>query len=141
MPYIRIYSPELRLEVKRELARTLTDSAMQALQLPDEARHFTTIQFVPYSLEDMAIGGSLLVDTLDPEYQLEVHERNLTPEKKEALVTGLTKAFSEVMQLEEEQAFKIHILIQEYNSGDFAIGGRFLTELDKYKRTEEVSGE
>ena len=138
MPYIRLYSPELRLEVKRELARTLTDSAMQALQLPEEARHWTTIQFVPYSLEDMAFGGSLLVDTLDPEYQLEVHERNLTPEKKEALVAGLTAAFASAMQLEAEQAFKIHILIQEYQSCDFAIGGQFLSELDKTRRTEEV---
>ena len=138
MPYIRLYSPELRLEVKRELARSLTECVMQALQLPAEAQHWVTIQFVPYSLEDMAIGGSLLVDTLDPEYQMEVHERNLTPAKKEALVTGLTAAFAEVMELQSEQAFKIHILLQEYSSGDFAIGGRFLSELDKSQQTEKV---
>jgi phenylpyruvate tautomerase PptA (4-oxalocrotonate tautomerase family) len=138
MPYIRLYSPELTLEVKRDLSRTLTESALQALQFPDEARHRTFIHFIPYSLEDMAIAGTMLVDSLDPEYLLEVHERNLDPGKKEALVSRLTAAFSEVMQLAPEQAFKIHILIQEYSSADVAIGGQFISELDKNWKTEEA---
>ncbi len=108
---------------------------MQALHLPEEARNWTTLQFNAFSLEDMVIGDELLSEHNDKaaDYHILISERNLDEKKKKALVDKLTPLFARIFNLteeNEEQLSKINIMISRYDPTDFAVGGKFVSEIE-----------
>jgi phenylpyruvate tautomerase PptA (4-oxalocrotonate tautomerase family) len=132
MPFVRLYSPKLPLAKRKQIVKEFTQVLLDALHLPPEAIDYCTIQFSPFKLDEMAVGGKLLSENRKKkergaDYTMEVHERNLDAEKRQALVTGLTGALARVLKIKPERIWSINILIQEYNpSTDFAVGGRFV---------------
>lgn len=68
MPGLRFYSPELSVEQKRIMAKELTEAVVSSLKLLEQGRNWTIVQFMPFKLENFAIGGRLMVDTQDPFY-------------------------------------------------------------------------
>ncbi len=68
---------------------------MRSLNLLEEDHDWTILQFMPFKLENIAIGGRLMVDTQDSFYYLEILDKGLTQEKKETLVRDLTPLLAE----------------------------------------------
>ena len=129
MPGLRFYSPELPIEQKRIMVKELTEAVGRSLNLQEEGRNWTLIHFMPFKLEDFAIGGALMVDTQNPCYYLEITERDLTTEKKEALVRNLTAVLADVFKLAPHELYKINIIFQEYKPEDMARAGKFLSQM------------
>lgn len=129
MPYLRLYSPELSVEQKRSIARELTDGVLRALHLPEQARSWTTVHFMPFQPEDMAIGGELVLDTGQPDYHLEIVDRALSRDKKSALNRDLTPLLARLLGVPDDQRNRIHLIFRSYEPHDMAIGGRFFDEM------------
>jgi phenylpyruvate tautomerase PptA (4-oxalocrotonate tautomerase family) len=130
MPFLRVYSPELDLEQKRLFAHELTEGILRALGLPEQYRDRTAIHFVGYRPEEMAIGGRLAVDSQQAEYILEIVEQDLTQRKKEALVRVLTPLAARLFGLNADQIWHITMRFVSYSADDYAIGGRFVSEIE-----------
>lgn len=129
MPGLRFYSPELPVEEKRIIAKELTEAVVRSLNLHEEGRYWTLVHFMPFKLEDFAIGGTLVADSQNPCYYLEITERDLTPEKKETLVRELTRVLANLFNLGPDQLYKINIIFLEYKPEDMAREGRFLSQM------------
>lgn len=130
MPILRVYSPELTLEQKRLFAQELTEGVLRALGSPEQHRDRVAIHFVGYRPEDLAIGGRLAVDSQVAEYILEVTEQDLTQRKKEALLRVLTPLAARLFGLTPEHVWHVHMKFNTYSVDDYAIGGRFLSEIE-----------
>ena len=142
MPYLKFYTPELSVSKKRRIAKELTRATMRSFQLSPEDRDRCTVHFVPFRMEDMAIGGKLMIDAPDPDYLLEVTDRQLTAEKKKTFVETVTPLLIRLLEMERKSwiarllvrsavAWKINIQFIEYKPEDSAIGGKFLSELEQ----------
>lgn len=128
MPYLKLYAPEFSFEQKKIMAAELTDCIVTALALPQTARDQVTIQFMPYRLENMAIGGRLLSETEAPDYHLEFYDTALTPHKKEALARQLIPLVMEQLGLHPTEADRLSILFRSCHPGDLAMGGHFSSQ-------------
>jgi len=134
MPYLRIYCPELAIDLKRQLVIELTEGMIHALELPQKYANWFSIHFHHYKLEDMAIGGQLMLDTQNFEYQIELFAYDLNAEKKRNIVTTLTNVFAKHLNLGPEKLFMINVIIKEYDRSNFAIGGKFIEEYDIHNK-------
>lgn len=70
MAYMRLHAPELGIDRKRAVAQALTGLVLTSS--PGLAPERCTVQFVPYHLDDVAVGGVLVFDSNEPQYTLEV---------------------------------------------------------------------
>lgn len=131
MPYLRLYSPSLSIELKRKLAIELTEAALTGLDYDDEARQRTTIHFVAIEPDDIAVAGELISDGGSPDYTLELTERHLNHDKKHAVVKTLLPVLMRNFGLRKEQRWKVNIKFNSYQPEDFAVGGTFLNELER----------
>jgi phenylpyruvate tautomerase PptA (4-oxalocrotonate tautomerase family) len=129
MSFLRLYSPELSTEQKRLIARGLTDGVIRSLHLPVQARTAITIHFLPFRLEDVAVGGELLSDAGPANYLLEISDRGLTREKKDALNRDLTPLLARLLDLEMDQWGKVFLVFRNVEPHDIAVGGRFFDEI------------
>jgi len=129
MSFLRLYSPELTPEQKCLIARGLTDGIIRALHLPVQARAAITIHFLPFRLEDVAVGGEMLSDSGPANYLLEISDRGLTREKKDALNRELTPLLARLLDLEMDQLGKIYLVFRNFEPHDMAVGGRFFDEI------------
>jgi hypothetical protein len=68
---MRLHAPELGIDRKRALAQALTDAVTRLR--PTVPAGECTVQFVPYRLDDVAVGGVLVFDSNEPAFILEVH--------------------------------------------------------------------
>lgn len=130
MPFLRLYSPSLSIELKRKLAVQLTEAAIRGLEYPEEVQQRTTIHFVAIEPDDVAVAGVLVSDGGTPDYTLEVTERHLTQAKKHAVVKELMPVLMKNFGLRQEQRWKVNIKFSSYALEDFAVGGTFLSELE-----------
>lgn len=128
MPGLRFYSPELSVEEKRTLAKELTQEIISSLNLPAELSNWTLIHFVPYKLEEFAVGGNLILGSQGPWYFLEITERDWTLEKKETIVHNLTLLLGKLLNLKSEELYKINIILLEYKPEDMARAGKLLSQ-------------
>jgi phenylpyruvate tautomerase PptA (4-oxalocrotonate tautomerase family) len=130
MPGLRFYSPELPVEQKSIIAKELTEAVARSLNLQESGRNWTIVQFMPFKLENVALGGRLMnLDAANPFYYLEILDSGWNREKKETLVRELTPLLAKLLNLEPAQLYKLSILFQEYNPEDMARAGRFLSEM------------
>lgn len=129
MPYLRLISPDLPLEQKRNIAHELTRHALEALRLNADERENVSVTFLPYHLSNYARGGQLLADGDLPDYTLEVAAPGLTREDKEHLVANLTEHLRRLLYLEESDMFRITILFFDLDRANIARGGHFLDQL------------
>lgn len=125
MPYLKIYAPDFSFEQKKIMAAELTDCIALALDLPEAERDRITIHFLPYRLENMAIGGRLLSETEEPDYHLEFYDAALTQPKKEKLLRYLMPLMLEQLGLPPSGAGRLNILFRACQPDDLAIGGKF----------------
>lgn len=128
MPGLRFYSPDISLDQKRVLVKELTEEIVDSLDLPPEYSHWTFIHFIPYKLEEFAIGGKLTIDTQNPWYYLEITERDWTTKKKETVVHNLTLLLGKLLNLTAEDLYRINIILLEYKPEDMARGGKLLSQ-------------
>lgn len=133
MPYMRLHSLDLDVAKKREIARELTDAVIRALQLPEMARDWTTVQFVPFRPEDFSLAGQLAVDAHNADYHLDYHDRRLNYEKKAALVRELTPLLARLLDVPPDRLDMINIMFHEYQPDDMAIGGRFISDMERQR--------
>lgn len=138
MPYMLLHSLDLPLDKKREIARELASAVIAALQLPEMTRKWTTVQFAPFRLEDVAIAGQLAADTHTADYHLDYHDRRLTYEKKAALVQRLTPLLARLLNVPPDQLDMINILFYAYEPDDMAIGGRFISDMERQRPYEAL---
>ena len=129
MAYLRLISPELPLEQKRNIAHELTRHALEALGLTADAREEISVIFEPYPLANYARGGQLLADGDLPDYRLEIVAPGLTREDKERLVMDLTEHLRHLLYLDENQLYRISILFVDLERSNIARGGHFLDQL------------
>ena len=129
MPYLRLYSPEMTREQKRETARLLTDAFQKALHLPLQARSEIIVHFMPYHPDNMAMGGALLSDTPDKIVCRLLIVGLLTPEKRKALNRELTPLLACLLNIPQEQARQVQILFHSIEPNDLSIGGRFYEDI------------
>jgi len=132
MPYLRLTLPETTVDKKREIAAELTSAVTRALVLPDEARDWTTVQFLPYSAEDFAVGGKLAADGGAIDYHLEISDRSLTQPMRERIVAEVTPLLVRLLGLKDDERFKVNILFHSYSLDDLAIGGYFLRDIERH---------
>ena len=130
MPYLRLYSPSLSIELKRKLAFQLTEALLNALGLDDTYRHRTMIHFAPFHPDDIAVGGELISDGGAPDYLLEITERSLSGAQKSAAVNALVPVLMKNFGLRKEQSWKVNIRFESYEPSDFAVGGNFLDDVE-----------
>ena len=124
MPYLRIHAPELSFEQKKIMAAELTDAILTILERPPEARDYATIQFIPYRLENMAVGGRLLSETEEPSYQLEFHSFPLTQQQKDVLVQRLMPLLLDLLHLPPSAQDRITLLFEAHTADNVVFGGR-----------------
>jgi hypothetical protein len=120
---LRIHAPDFPFEQKKIMAAELTDAVASSLGLPPEARQHLAIEFIPYRLENMAVGGRLLSETEEPSYQLEFQGFPLTPRQQEALSEQLMPLLLELLHLPPSERERIAFLFQEQARGSVALGG------------------
>lgn len=138
MPYLRIYSPELAVDAKREIVKDLTEVVTHSLELPQKAANWCTIHFIHYRLEDLAIGGQLVIDNQHISYRIELFYHDIKTNNKEKIVNNLTEAFGRHLNLGQEKLYTINVIIKEYNPKNYAIGGKFITDYhNNYKEVGE----
>jgi len=128
MSYLRIYTPELPVDLKRQIAKEVTDALVRSLELPEDYRLHTTIHFIPFRPEDMAVGGELAVDNDELHYQVEVYDRYLMPPKKRVMAAELTAVLGRLLGLGSEKLGNIYVRFCEYALDDLSIGGIFLNQ-------------
>ena len=85
MPYIRLYSPDVPLEQKREIARKLIDITLHSFRLPLDERDRITIQFLPQRPLGPHLPGSRRCE-LRNDLTLEISDHDLTEEKRKRFV-------------------------------------------------------
>lgn len=129
MPYLRLISPELPLEQKRNIAHELTRHVLEALRLTEVDRDNVSVSFHSYHLSNLAIGGQLLADGGLPEYTLEVAAPGLAREDKERLVSNLTEHLRDLLYLDEDQLYRITIAFVDLDRANIARGGHFMDRL------------
>jgi phenylpyruvate tautomerase PptA (4-oxalocrotonate tautomerase family) len=129
MPYLRFFCPELPVETRRALARELTAGVVRALHLPPDAREETTVYFLPFHPEDVAVGGVLVADGADPTYHLEVIDRTISPDRRVALNRELTPLLAHLLGLGAEELDRINLIFHSYDAHDLSVGGRFHDEM------------
>jgi phenylpyruvate tautomerase PptA (4-oxalocrotonate tautomerase family) len=132
MPYLRLYSPELSLDQKRRIARELTEAMMKILHQKEDERYWCTLQFVPYRLEDFAVGGRLAYDSMQADYYLEYGDHHLTQERREKIAQGLTPLLAELLDLKPTETHRIQIQFKPFDTRDLTIGG---TALSRFLKT------
>jgi phenylpyruvate tautomerase PptA (4-oxalocrotonate tautomerase family) len=130
MPFLRLYSPSLSLELKRKLALQLTEATLRGFGYSDEARQRTTIRFIACEPEDMAVGGELVSDAGGPDYTVEVTEHGITDVQRHLVVKELMAVLMQSFGLRKEQWWKINIKFDSFSPSDLAVGGTFLDELE-----------
>jgi|HubBroStandDraft_6_1064221.scaffolds.fasta_scaffold409143_2 phenylpyruvate tautomerase PptA (4-oxalocrotonate tautomerase family) len=128
MPYLRIYTPELSVDLKRRIASELTEHIVSSLDLPEEYSHHTTIHFISFKPEDMAVAGKLVADGEQPHYQVEIYDRYLMPAKKETMAREVTALMGRLLELSKDQLPNIYVAFREYAGTELAIGGIFLNQ-------------
>lgn len=131
MPYLRLVSPEMTTEKKRETARALTDAVERALRLPPQRRRETLIHFSTYPLENMAVGGELVVDKPEESVFYLVVAGILTSERRVALNRELSRLLACLFCIPEEQSHRIQIHFYRVEPQDYSIGGRFFDDIHK----------
>lgn len=131
MPHLKLTAPPLSVEQKRRIARELTEATGRALDLPGHELAWTTVRFAPLALEDLAVGGTLACDTLDPAYELEFAEPGLSREQKILVVRTLTPLLARLFGIGPEKFHKIAIRFTTYELADQAVGGRFVSERER----------
>jgi len=129
MPGLRFYSPELPIGQNKIMAQELTETVARSLNLLESGRNWTIIQFMPFKVENLAIGGSLMTETQKPYYYLEILDSGLTQENKETLLRDLTPLLAELLNLGPQELYKLSILFLEYKPEDMARAGRFLSQM------------
>jgi phenylpyruvate tautomerase PptA (4-oxalocrotonate tautomerase family) len=130
MPFLRLYSPALSIELKRKLAFQLTDAALRGFGYQDEARRRTTIHFVAIEPDDMAVAGELISDVGAPDYTLEVTEHDISDTQRHSIVKELLPVLMQNFGLRKEQRWKINIKFTTFSPSDLSVGGTFLHELE-----------
>ncbi|HEX5437722.1 MAG TPA: hypothetical protein VFW98_11220 [Gemmatimonadaceae bacterium] len=128
MPYLCLYSAELPLERKRELAAKLTDELVATLPHPEVHRARTTIHFVATDASNVAVGGRLASDGGATDLRVDISDRHLTLERRVLLAHDLTKLLAEYFRLPDEERRCIKILFREYGEDDLAVGGHLLSQ-------------
>lgn len=128
IPYVRLFIPEISLEKKRTLVRELTQSLMNALHLPAAAADWCTIHILPLKSENVAVAGVLLADRGEPSYLIEITDRTLTIESREAIVHELKPSLMRNLGLRADQSYFLNFKFTVCEPRDFAIGGQFLNE-------------
>jgi phenylpyruvate tautomerase PptA (4-oxalocrotonate tautomerase family) len=129
MPYLRLYSPTLSIELKRKLAFQLTDATLRGFGYQDEARQRTTIHFVAFEPDDIAVAGELVADVGAPDYTLEVTEHDISDAQRRSVVKELLPVLMQNFGLRKEQRCKVNIKFNTFSPSDLAVGGTFLNEV------------
>jgi phenylpyruvate tautomerase PptA (4-oxalocrotonate tautomerase family) len=139
MPYLRLYCPELPVRQKKLIAKELTNATMRSFKVVKDYRNRCMVQFLPFEMDDVAIDGKLLSEGGEPDYHLEVSYRRITDEQKQAFAQEATAALAKLLNLKQQSwlarllritdppLFRISIVFNEHDDGDFAIGGRLLS--------------
>jgi phenylpyruvate tautomerase PptA (4-oxalocrotonate tautomerase family) len=118
---------DLPLELKREIARQLTNKVSEIL--PDQKKDWCTVHFQAFRPEDFAIGGELIIDGRPPHYHLEFSFATLPKNKKRELVNELTPLLGRLLGLRPNELYRINVIFSDYDPQDFAVGGKFLSEM------------
>lgn len=131
MPYLRLHSPEMTREKKRDVARALTDAVQKALHLPPQLRHETLVHFMPYDPENIAVGGDLIADKPEESVCRLLVVGILTAERRIALNRELTPLLACLFGILPEQARRIQIHFHRVEPHDYSVGGRFYEDIHK----------
>lgn len=113
MPYLRIHSPEVSFEQRKIMATELTDAIITALQLTNHTREEVTIHFIPYRLENMAVGGRLLCETEAPIYRLEFFGAPLPSIKQQQLKHHVLTQALELLGLSPSESHRLTLSVFE----------------------------
>lgn len=129
MPYIRLYVPELSVDKKRAFAKDLTDTVVGALKIPAEARDWTTIHFITYEPESLAVGGRLVVDGSVAEFYVDYIDLDVNQHIKDDLARDVTAAVGRAFDLEPGQLGRVNFRYQCVKADDIAMGGHYVRKL------------
>jgi phenylpyruvate tautomerase PptA (4-oxalocrotonate tautomerase family) len=129
MPYIRLYVPEISIDKKREVAQSVTDTVVQTLQMPPEARDWLTIHFVTYGGDELAVGGRLIADGATPEYYVDYIDLDVNQRIKDDLAREVTATLGRAFALEPGQLGRINFRFQGVSPDEIAMGGHFVRKL------------
>ena len=93
MPYIRLYSKDISLEEKRQIAEKLISIALRAFELHPEERYKVSVQFLPRKLSPAPIHS--LFRSEKAAAVLEVSDHDLTVHHITAFVQEATPLLSQ----------------------------------------------
>ena len=129
MPYLRLFVPEIDTDKKREIANDLTDAVVKALNVPAEARDWTTIHFIAYKPEDLAVGGKLTVDGGAPEFYVDYIALDVNQSIKEDLAREITVSLARSFGLQPAHYGRVNFRFQAVSPDEIAMGGHFVRKL------------
>ena len=129
MPYIRLFVPEVSVDKKREIAKDVTDSVLGALKMPEESKDWTTIQFVTYKPEDLAVGGKLIADGSAQEFYVDYIDLDISQGLKEDLARAVTASVGRAFELQPSQYGRVNFRFQVVTPDEIAMGGHFVSKL------------
>lgn len=113
MPHLRIYTPDISFEQKKIMAAELTDALAAAFRIALVDRESISIQFIPYRLENVALGGRLISETEEPVYRLELFASEPTPAAQQSLRESLFPLSLELMGLPPSESHRLSLAIIE----------------------------
>ena len=129
MPYIRLFVPRISADQKREIAHNMTDSVLQVLKMPSEARDWLTIQFITYAPDDLAVGGVLVSEGAAPEFYIDYIDLETNQHIKEELAHGVSNVVGNAFKLEPGQFGRVSFRFQALSPDEIAMGGHFVRKL------------
>lgn len=129
MPFIRVFVPQPTIEQKRAIAQKITDTVLDVLKMPDTSKDWTTIHFVGYEPEDLAVGGKLTADGAAPEYLIEYTDIAPSQGIKDQLAHRLTHSLGEALELGPNERLKINVTFLPTSADNVAVGGHTIRQL------------
>lgn len=106
MLLLRFHSPPLPFEQRKIMAEELTGTLVD---LTGEPSPQIMIQFLPYSLDNLAVGGKLLHDTEGPLYLIELTGVHANPAFMGVLEQALRSQCVELLGIPSSESERVQI--------------------------------
>lgn len=136
MPFIVIYiDRELDANQKRQFSKEIVKTASDAIEAsnPPARKRIYNLSITTVDPVNTSVNGELVMDGAVFPWRIEISSFDIGPKQKESLVASLTPKMAELMGLPNDPTAwdRIWIRFHHFVPDDFAIGGKFVSQLIK----------
>ena len=134
MPYLKITCAGHWIDAAPAIAKRLTDEINDLFYNPrsptsrEELRERTTVQFAPYTVQQVFIGGATPEDRGMVDVTVELSDWSMSKKQQRKVAHWLTPVLAEIFDVPLSQLDNINIRFHSYPPSQFAVGGILLSD-------------